>query len=225
MMLHRAKFAGTILTSFFVAGMLSGAGCTPTTTVTQPDVNVNAGTNVNVSVTDPIVPPTDWSTFASPLMHYTIDYPTTWHTWSGSETFTDMTEAETDVDYFSVLPRADSFTIAADQVFIAIDLDTKQPLVPGEEATETFNDVITANSKDETVSNVQALVIDGNLPAVQQVEEDPDDATGEYGYSVATYIDADNVVYTIYVTTASAEEYARYAEVIQTIIESFALNG
>lgn len=215
-MKHRLMSAGTILISFFVMGILSGAGCTP--------VDPEPTSTVNVSTTDPIVPPADWSTFTSPLMHYSIDYPTAWHTWSGSETFTDMTEAETDVDYFSVLPRADAFTIASDQVFIAIDLDTKQALVPGEETTETFNDVIVANSKDDNVSNVQALVIDNNLPAVQQVEEYPDDLTGEYGYSVVTYIDADNAVYTIYMTTASAEEYARYADSIQTMIESFALN-
>lgn len=195
-----------------VAGLVFvGASCVPTEPVVES----------NVATTSIVVEPTAWKTFTSPLLEYTIEYPANWNTWSGSEFFEDMQEAESDVDYFSILPADDFSTISPDQILIAIDRDTKQPLVPGEAAIESFNDVIAANSKTETVSNVQALVVDSNLPAVQQVEQDPDDTTGEYGYTVATYIDADAVVYTIHVTAASAADYARYEEIIQTMITSF----
>lgn len=189
--------------------ILAGAQCTPFGTP-SPQTNTAA------------VPRVSWEPFTSPLMHYSIDYPATWYTWSGSEFFTDLEEAESDVDYFSILPRKDSFTITADQVLISIDLDTKQQKVPGEAATENFNDIISANSKTDLVSNVKALVIDNTLPAVQQVEQNPDDTSGLYGYTVVTYIDVGSVVYTFYVTTASATDYARYADIIQTMLESFA---
>lgn len=199
-----------ILAFFIVLLLVSGASCTPV----EPVITTNP------VVTD-VAMPASWSTFTSPLLEYSIEYPSTWYTWSGSERFEDMQEAESDVDYFSILPAEDSFTIAADQVFIGIDRDTKQALVPGEAATESFNDIIAANSQAETVSNVQALVLDATLPAVQQVEQDPDDTTGEYGYKVVTYVDVDNMVYTIHVTAASAVDYARYVEIIQTMITSF----
>lgn len=199
-------------TAIVVSGIVlfAGAGCTPV----EPVITINP------VVTD-VAMPDSWSTFTSPLLEYSITYPSTWYTWSGSERFEDMQEAESDVDYFSILSKEDSFTIAADQIFIGIDRDTKQALVPGEAATESFNDIIAANSQAETVSDVQALVVDGNLPAVQQVEQDPDDTTGEYGYKMVTYVDVDNMVYTIHVTTASAADYARYVEIIQIMIASF----
>lgn len=206
--------AGPLAASLTMLLLFTGASCIPV----EPTVTTNSTTNV---ITTPKVTQPTWSTFTSPLMHYTIEYPATWNTWSGSDSFTDMQEAESDADYFSILPPEDSFTIAPDQIFIVIDLDTKQPLVPGETAIESFNDVIAANSKGENVSNVQALVVDGNLPAVQQVEQDPDDTIGEYGYKVVTYVDAGTSVYTIHVTAASAADYARYTDIIQRMIASF----
>lgn len=190
--------------------LVSGASCT----AVEPVITTNP------IVTD-VAMPASWSTFTSPFLEYTMEYPASWNTWSGSEFFEDMQTAESDVDDISILPADDFSTISPDQILIVIDRDTKQPLVPGETATESFNDVISANSKTQTVSNVQALVIDNTLPAVQQVEQDPDDMTGEYGYTVVTYIDADEVVYTIRVTAASGADYVRYEKIIQTMITSF----
>jgi hypothetical protein len=227
MNLRRHQTLSQLAFSLVAAVLLSGLGCTPIESSPTLVINQGAESTTTATVVEPttvvesVTMPDTWNTFTSPLLRYTIEYPSTWNTWSGSERYEDMQEAESDVDYFSIQPAQDSLTIVSDQILIAIDLDTKQPLVPGEAATEDFNTIIAANSKGENVSNIQALVIDGNLPAVQQVEQDPADTAGEYGYSIVTYVDVDPVVYTIHVTAASVEDYARYAAIIERLIQSF----
>lgn len=206
----------SLFTKVAIAGVLTivttGAGCTATPT---PPANTNTTANVSTTIaTTPL--PDKWETFSSRLMDYTLSYPAAWHTWSGSESYDDLDSAESDVDYLSILPKEQFSTISPDQILIAINLTTKQD-------GQSLNDVITQASTGMQISAVKPLVLAKTLPAVQEVETDPRDAKGEYGYHVVTYVDADKVVYTISITSASKEAYAQYQPIIQKITESFQL--
>lgn len=196
--------------------LLLGAVCT----APQPNTNSTANTTPTTSTTNTRVQVVPNRTFVSRNLDYTISYPNSWYSWSGSDVYPEFDSKETDIDYLSTEDRVTGTDIAGEGVSLAITYTSKIDQATGQAIT--FEQVVAEEMVPTVASEKQALTVSG-LSALRQVETDPRDPENEFGYVVVYYIDAPNGVYAISSTSTTQAEYARQAATIQATVSSFTL--
>lgn len=191
--------------------VLLGAVCT--TPLPQTNSATTGTSNTNLSV----IPN---RTFVSRNLKYTLSYPNSWYTWSGSDVYPEFDSKETDIDYLSTEDRVTGTDITGEGISLAITYTTKIDQATGQAIS--FEQVVAEEMVPSVATKKETLTI-GGLPAVKQFEADPRDPENEFGYVVSYYVDAPKGVYTFTAVATSEAEYERQAATIQSVVSSFTL--
>lgn len=196
--------------------VLVGAMCTsPQATDTNSVTNSGAKTNTNTTVQEN-------RTFVSNNLGYSLSYPNSWYSWSGSDVYAEFNSKETDIDYLSTEDRVTGTDISGEGVSIAITYTTKIDQATGQAIS--FEQVV-AQEMIPTVATKKEVLRVAGLPALRQFETDPRDPDNEFGYMVSYYVDGPKGVYTFTVVATSEAEYERQAATVQAVVASFQLEG
>lgn len=191
--------------------VLLGAVCT------SPQGQTNTSNNTATNTTVTVVPN---RTFVSRNMNFTLSYPNSWFSWSGSDVYPEFDSKGTDIDYLSTEDRVTGSDISGEGVSLAITYTPK--IDPATGGAITFEQVVAKEMVPSVASKKETLSVAG-LSALKQVETDPRDPDNEFGYSVVYYIDAAQGVYTISSTSTTEAEYERQAATILAVVSSFTL--
>ncbi len=191
--------------------LLLGAVCT------TPLPQTNSATTNTSNTTLSVIPN---RTFVSRNLNYTLSYPNSWYTWSGSDVYPEFDSKETDIDYLSTEDRVTGTDITGEGVSLAITYTTKIDQATGQAIS--FEQVVAEEMVPSVATKKETLTV-GGLPAVKQFESDPRDPINEFGFFVTYYIDAPKGVYTFTAVATSEAEYERQAATIQSVVSSFTL--
>lgn len=200
-----------LLPALVSSTLLLGAVCV------TPQTNLNTAANTTTTTTVEVIPN---RTFVSRNLGYTMSYPNSWYSWSGSDVYPEFDSKETDIDYLSTEDRVVGSDISGEGISLVTTYTAKIDQATGQAIS--FEQVVAEDMVPSVATKKETLTIAG-LPAIRQFETDPRDPDNEFGYVVSYYVDAPKGVYTISAVATSATEYERQAATIQAVVGSFIL--